>query len=163
MGLLQNVGIAAASSEDLDEVSRLFTEYAAALGFDLGFQDFEHELVSLPGLYAEPDGCILIARIDTRTIGCVALKRLGAGICEMKRLYVRPEFRGSGAGRLLATAVIAHARQAGYERMRLDTIDSMREAIALYESLGFLRAAAYYNNPIPGATFFELVLNNQRA
>ncbi len=136
----------------------LFEEYAAQLGVDLCFQNFSQELATLPGAYAAPDGCILLARLNENPAGCVALRKIGEGVCEMKRLYVRPEFHGQGIGRALAEAIIACARERGYEKMRLDTLPSMRAAVALYQSLGFVERDAYYFNPTPDVIYFELAL-----
>src|SRR5439155_14213520 len=132
----------------------LVEEYAASLGLDLGFQDFERELAELPGDY-DP---ILLALVGGEAAGCAALRSLGAGVCEMKRLYVRPASRGSGLGRRLAEAIVTAARERRYETMRLDTIPSMSAARALYRALGFSPIAPYRFNPIPGAEFLQLRL-----
>lgn len=136
----------------------LFTEYAEALGFDLGFQDFRNELDNLDAMYGPPGGVILIADVDNEPAGCVAMRRFSDDACEMKRLYVRPEFRKRGIGRMLSVEIIATARQAGYHRMLLDTIDTMTGAIALYKSLGFVEVESYRFNPLAGAAYFELKL-----
>jgi GNAT superfamily N-acetyltransferase len=148
----------ATSSEDLEDARGLFNEYASALGVDLCFQDFEHELKELPGEYSEPAGCILLAFVDSTLAGCVALRPLSSEVCEMKRMYVRPKFRGRGIGRVLAQDVITEARKRGYKKMRLDSLPTMREAQALYHSLGFTHIDAYRLNPIQGAVFMELKL-----
>lgn len=148
----------ATTTSDLLGTSVLFAEYAASLGVDLSFQRFDEELANLPGDYAPPDGCLLLARRGNETAGCVALRKLEEGICEMKRLYVRPQFRGLNIGRLLAERVITEARQRGYERMRLDTLPSMKGAQQLYDTLGFKQIPAYRYNPIPDTMFLELVL-----
>lgn len=149
----------ALSKEDLGQVRELFTEYAATLSFDLCFQNFEKELAELPGEYAPPYGCLLIALYDEKQVaGCVALRKLTEGICEMKRLYVRSDFRKKGIGRVLAKAIIKEARKIGYTHMRLDTVPSMKEAIELYRLLGFKDTEPYCYNPIEGAIYKELVL-----
>lgn len=150
--------LSAASAEHLERVKELFREYEASLGVDLCFQGFDSELASLPGAYAPPRGRLLIALDDGDGAGCVALRPLGDDLCEMKRLYLRPTLRGTGAGRTLATRVIDEARAIGYRTMRLDTLPMMKEAIALYESLGFRRIAPYYPNPVPGAIYMERAL-----
>jgi GNAT superfamily N-acetyltransferase len=137
----------------------LFEEYAAGLGHDLCFQHFADELARLPGAYAPPRGRLLLATCEDRWVGCAALRPQGATICEMKRMYVRPDFRGRGIGRQLAIETIAAAQRMGYRRMRLDTLESMTVPRKLYRSLGFRPAAPYYHNPIPGAVFLELELD----
>ena len=145
---------------DLTTVRVLFREYAQSLGFALDFQGFESELATLPGEYAEPRGTILLALSPAgEPWGVVALRPLeDDGACEMKRMYVRPEARGRGLGRVLGEAIVVEARSRGYRAMRLDTIDTMTSAIALYRSLGFREIAAYRFNPMPGALFFEASL-----
>jgi ribosomal protein S18 acetylase RimI-like enzyme len=144
--------------EEIDSIRDLMLEYAAFLGFDLAFQGFDQELAALPGDYAPPQGRLFLARCDRQPAGCVALRPLEAGVCEMKRLYVRPAYRGQRLGRRLAERVIAEARQIGYKWMRLDTVPSMRRAQDLYRSLGFYEIEAYRHNPIPGTSYLELVL-----
>jgi putative acetyltransferase len=148
----------AETSPQIAIVRQLFQEYAASLGFHLCFQDFDRELRELPGEYALPTGCLLLASWETEAAGCVAMRPLSDGVCEMKRMYVRPAWRGKGFGRALAAAIIREARAVGYRRMRLDTISSMLEAVALYRSLGFADIEAYRYNPIEGAKFLELEL-----
>jgi ribosomal protein S18 acetylase RimI-like enzyme len=146
-------------ARDIEAVRAIFREYAHSTGLDLEFQGFAEELATLPGSYAPPRGALLAALTDDGDLaGCVALRELGDGLCEMKRLYVRPQFRGSGAGRALALRVIEEARTRGYRAMRLDTLPSMGGAIALYESLGFRDIAPYRYNPIEGTRYFELSL-----
>jgi len=139
---------------DVAIVRELFLEYAQSLGVDLTFQDFEREVATLPGDY-DP---ILIAHWNSEPAGCVALHGIERDLCEMKRLYVRPAFRGHTIGRTLAERIIAEARRRGFARMRLDTLPSMREAIPLYQSLGFVEIPPYRFNPIEGSHFMELDL-----
>lgn len=143
---------------ELPLVRELFREYEASLDFALDFQGFEQEVAALPGEYAEPGGTILVAEGAGAVAGCVALRALEPTICEMKRMYVRPAHRGRGAGRALAQAVLEAARQRGYRRMRLDTMASMTEAIALYRRLGFRPIEPYRHNPRPDALYFEIEL-----
>ncbi len=152
----------ARSEQELQLARELFLEYGRWLGEDLHFQDFEADLRRLPGKYAEPGGCILLACEDEATLGCVALRSFGdpaKNCCEMKRLYVRPAGRGRGIGRLLAEAVIAEARRAGYAAMLLDTLERLVEAMALYDSLGFRRIPPYYDNPLEGVIYWRLELD----
>ena len=143
---------------DIELVRELFREYERSLDVDLCFQGFDDELASLPGRYAPPDGRLLLARDDQTILGCVALRALAPGLCEMKRLYLRPAARGKRAGRALAIRVIDEARTIGYHAMRLDTLPSMTEAIALYRSLGFRPIAPYYPSPVAGTLYMELPL-----
>lgn len=146
-------------SPALDAARVLFLEYAATLEeTDLAYQGFAAELAGLPGSYVAPEGALLIARVDDAVAGCVALRPLEGRICEMKRMYVRPGFRGHGVGFALAQAVIARARGAGYEAMRLDTLGSMRAAQALYRAIGFREIARYYATPVADTVFMELRL-----
>ncbi len=143
---------------DIMAVRDLFQEYADSLSFVLDFQDFREELATLPGKYALPLGAILVARENRETVGCVAVRPLAEEICEMKRLYVKPAHRGKRLGRELALAIIEEAKRLGYKAMRLDTVEAMKEASALYRALGFQPIDAYCYNPLPGAMYFELKL-----
>ncbi len=150
---------------------QLFEEYAAELNIDLCFQNFADELSHLPGQYTPPEGALLLAQDTSATSdharphvgGCVALRRFADGVCEMKRLYVQPAFRARGVGRLLVVTLIEQARHLGYARMVLDTLPSLKTAIALYETLGFRRIAAYRYNPCPDTVFMQLELAEARS
>jgi putative acetyltransferase len=144
--------------QPLVEVRTLFEEYAASLDVDLCFQGFADELAGLPGNYSPPAGCLLLARVGGDPAGCVAMRPLESGVCEMKRLYVQTGFRGASVGRRLAEAVVDAARTAGYASMRLDTLATMASARTLYRSLGFQPIAPYRDNPVPGTAFLELTL-----
>jgi putative acetyltransferase len=147
----------------LEAVRTLFREYAGSLGIDLCFQNFEHELASLPGDYAAPYGALLLALVDGEPAGCVAMRPLPdvdhANACEMKRLYVRRAFRRFGLGRQLAQQLVDLATQAGHSCMLLDTLDDMEAARGLYASLGFVEIPPYYFNPIPGAHYLKVELD----
>jgi putative acetyltransferase len=150
----------AESGAQIAQVRELFLEYAKSLGFSLCFQSFDQELAGLPGDYASPAGRLLLAEYEGQLAGCVALHRLAPEICEMKRLYLRPAFRGKGLGRKLAEIIISEARGIGYQRLRLDTVEPvMKDAVALYRMLGFREIAPYRANPIEGALYMELVLS----
>ena len=149
----------AESLAQIGQARELFLEYAQSLGFSLCFQGFDKELAGLPGDYAPPAGRLLLSEFESQLAGCVALHKLEDGICEMKRLYLRPQFRGKGLGRTLADRIIREARQIGYQRMRLDTVEPvMRDAVAMYRKIGFYEIAPYCANPIPGALYMELLL-----
>jgi len=151
--------VQAESPAQIAQARELFLEYAKSLGFSLCFQNFDKELARLPGDYAPPSGRLLLAEHDGQLAGCVALHQLEVGICEMKRLYLRPEFRGKGLGRALADRIIAEARQIGYARMRLDTVEPvMKDAVGMYRKLRFREIAPYRENPIAGALYMELLL-----
>ena len=150
--------ISAVDEAHIAEIRSLLREYAAALSFPLDFQEFDSELAQLPGDYAPPGGALLMARDSEGVVGCVALRRLDAHMCEMKRLYVRAGHRGGGVGRALATAIVAEGKKLGYRSMRLDTVPGMDAAQTLYEQLGFREIAPYTLNPVPGVRFLELEL-----
>jgi carbonic anhydrase len=151
--------IASASAADLDEIKSLFREYSALVSEALCFQGFDEELAGLPGAYAPPSGALLIARDGEAAAGCVALRRLDAATGEMKRMYVRDAYRGTGLGRRLAAAIIDEARNRGHARIVLDTLPKLAPAIALYRDLGFRDTGPYLPSPTPGALCFELRLS----
>jgi len=150
------------TADEMDAIRVLFREYATALRVDLCFQNFEHELQHLPGDYSPPRGALLLATVNGAFAGCCALRPLDssdyANACEMKRLYVRPAFRGLGLGRQLAENIIDRARQAAYDHVLLDTLDDMEAARALYDELGFEEIPPYYYNPIAGAHYLKVRL-----
>lgn len=148
----------ARGADDIAAAKCLFEAYAASLDVDLCFQNFAHELATLPGDYAPPTGCLLLARVRDEAVGCVALRPLGSGTGEIKRLYVDRTWHGAGIGRALANAVIARARAIGYDEVKLDTLATMRAARALYASLGFRECTPYYDNPLPGVAYMSLAL-----
>lgn len=149
----------AATAAQVSHARELFQEYANSLGVNLCFQNFEQELASLPGPYTPPDGRLLLAEYEGQLAGCVALHKWEPGVCEMKRLYLRPQFRGKGLGRVIAEKIIAEARDLGYQRMRLDTIEPiMKDAVEMYRKLGFREITPYRPNPIAGAMYMELRL-----
>lgn len=150
--------VPADTEERIRHARELFAEYVDSLDFSIRFQSLDEEIAQLPGPYAPPDGRLLLALWEGQVAGCVALRKLEDGICEMKRMYVRPAFRGRGIGRRLADAVIDEARAIGYRCMRLDSVDTMTEAITLYRSLGFQDCDPYCYNPLKGAVFMELAL-----
>ena len=157
---MRNIEIRQATTvSEIDAARSLFREYEAWLGLDLCFQGFEAELASLPGKYAPPNGRLLLAYAADKLAGCIAMRKLEDGACEMKRLFVRDEFRGSRIGIRLIEKVIADAREIGYENMRLDTYPpKMAKAVKLYESHGFVAIPPYYENPHDGVLFMELAL-----
>ena len=157
--LISDRSVIEAGPDEGEAVRRLFRAYAEWLGVSLCFQGFDEEVAGLPGAYAPPAGRLLVARAGGDVVGCVALRPLGPGVCEMKRLYVAPGFAGAGIGRALAERIIEKARAIGYEKMRLDTIpERMPAAQHLYESLGFREIPAYYDNPLEGVVMLELTL-----
>ena len=152
--------IKAQTPQDMAQAKALFQAYADTLDFDLAFQGFLQEVSGLPGPYAPPHGAILLAYENGQALGCVALKPLEPKICEMKRLFVRPEVRRKNLGKKLAEAIIHLAKSMGYERMRLDTVPQFAEAISLYKALGFRPIEAYSHNPLEGALYFERCLSS---
>lgn len=143
------------TKEDLEEIKNLFREYAQFLEISLDFQDFESELAKLPAKYAEPEGAILLAKVDAKPAACVALWKLEDGICEMKRLYVKPEFQGLGIGKKMALAIIEEAKAKGYKTMKLDTLKRLQSANYLYAALGFIETKPYNFNPESDVAYFE--------
>ena len=157
----EDIEIQTAANGDIPAIKELFLEYARAIGVDLCFQNFDEELMSLPGKYAPPYGALLIAKSSGKACGCVALRKIDAQVCEMKRLYVKPEFRKHGLGKVLVERIISEAKQRGYKLIRLDTLATMQSAIKLYKIFGFQEIPPYTFNPIPGAVYLELRLIEQ--
>jgi len=156
---MPGVEIAQARSEaDLALARELFREYAASIGIDLEYQGFSAELASLPGQYAPPSGALLLARIDGEPAGCVALRTLDRSVLEMKRLYVRSSTRGLGLGKRLVEAAISIARRSGGAELRLDTLETMEPAQALYRAYGFVEIPPYGKASVPGTRFYGLTL-----
>lgn len=152
--------VTAESDFHLNAARSLFREYHDFLAVDLSFQEFEKELAGLPGKYAPPDGALLLATVADEIAGCVALRKHEPGVCEMKRLYVRPKFRNAGIGKALAHAIVGRAGDCGYARMFLDTLEILQEANGLYRQLGFRKRPPYYDNPLAGVTYWELDLKS---
>jgi putative acetyltransferase len=146
------------SDKDFADAKDLFVEYANSLNFELCFQNFEEEISNLPAQYSEPTGCIILCYENDKSIGCVGLRKFAEDVCEMKRLYLRKEARGKGIGRVLANIIIEKARELGYKKMQLDTIETMKEAIALYKSMGFKEIKPYRYNPLDSVLYMELDL-----
>ena len=144
--------------EMIEEIRKLFLEYARSLEIDLDFQDFETELKTLPGKYQPPDGALILALVEGKEAGCIALRKISKDICEMKRLYVRDEYRGLGLGKKLVGMIIDEAVNKHYQYMRLDTLPTMKRAQSLYSSFGFYDIEPYVYNPIQGTRFMELKL-----
>lgn len=152
----------ASSPAEIANARDLFLEYANSLNFSLCFQNFDEELATLPGHYAPPRGRLFLGEYEGQLAACVALRALGEKVCEMKRLYLRPVFRGKGLGRMLAEHLITEARKIGYDSMRLDTVEPvMKDAVAMYRRLGFLEIPPYRENPNPGAFYMELDLRSK--
>jgi ribosomal protein S18 acetylase RimI-like enzyme len=151
--------IQAGTPGEIAQVRELFLEYGATPDFCVCFKGFEEEVQSLPGIYAPPEGRLLLAYVDGDAAGCVGLRKLAPGVCEIRRLYVRPQFRGKRLGRALAEAIIGQAREAGYPTARLGTLPAMKEAIALYQSLGFAQVAPYKANAVDGALYMQVTLS----
>lgn len=154
--------VPAESPAQIQQIRELFLEYATSLGFSLCFQGFDRELAGLPGDYAPPGGRLYLAEYDGELAGCVALHKTGNDIGEMKRLYLRPAFRGKGLGRILAERIVQEAHSIGYAKLRLDTVEPvMKDAVAMYRRMGFHEIAAYRENPTAGTLYMELDLSKE--
>lgn len=154
--------VTAMSREQFEQARLLFTEYAANLNVDLCFQNFDEELINLETIYSAPDGLLLLAFYDEQIAGCVAVRKLAAGVYEMKRLFVKAELQNFGIGKTLVAAIVEKARELHYQRMRLDTLPAMAKAQKMYASFGFEKIAAYRYNPDPNTVFMELSLNDEQ-
>lgn len=154
--------IEAATPQQWEAARILFLEYANSLHFSLCFQGFSKEIEDLPAEYSPPEGCIIICYIGGKPVGCAGLRLLTTHTCEMKRMYVQPGYRGKGIGKMLANMIIQHACRAGFKTLRLDTLESMKEAVHLYHKLGFYEIEAYRHNPVKGAIYMELALHKLR-
>lgn len=157
-----DISIIPATPAHYEEVRALFREYEEFLQVDLCFQGFEEELASLPGKYTPPSGALLVGLVRDQLAGCVAVRPLEPGVCEMKRLYVRPDYRGLGLGMRLAQSIIEESGKIGYERMKLDTLSFLEGAIHIYQSLGFKPTGSYYNNPLEQVMYWQLDLSGAR-
>lgn len=146
------------NKEHLNMIRVLFHHYLSELDVNLCFQDIEKEIEYLPGKYGEPDGCLLLLLKNKQSVGCIALRKMSQGVCEMKRLYIEPEFRGLGLGNILVKELIERARQKSYNKMRLDTLTRLKPAIKIYETFGFKKVPAYYDNPLDEVLYYELDL-----
>jgi putative acetyltransferase len=146
------------SIDELEEVRNIFIEYSEFLKVDLCFQDFENELQTLHEVYSPPKGCIILAKEEDKVIGCIALKPIEEGVCEMKRLYVRPIGRGKLLGKRLVEELIIFAKESGYKTMKLDTLTTLTYAVELYRSMGFIETKPYVYNPLNEVLYFELTL-----
>jgi putative acetyltransferase len=155
--------IEATKTKDIQTVRELFDEYAAAIGIDLAFQNFEQELIHIADIYMPPEGAVLLAEQDGMQAGCVGVRKIDDRRCEMKRLYVRERFRGKGVGKALCRRIIATGRQLGYKEMLLDTLSTMTGAQALYRALGFKKTEPYYNNPLPEVRYMLLTLDEHES
>ncbi|NLK98777.1 MAG: GNAT family N-acetyltransferase [Epulopiscium sp.] len=153
--------IKAFTDDDFNHAKKLFIEYSESLGISLEFQNFDEELNNISKMYGMPDGCLLLARQNEQVVGCVALRKINHNICEMKRLYVQPNWKGKGIGKMLTKAIIEEDKVRGYRFMRLDTLPSMKQAISLYQTLGFYPIEPYRFNPIEGALYMELDILNK--
>ena len=158
MNANEELEIISASALEIEAIQHLWSEYWDSLGFAADFQGFEEERISLPGVYAPPKGRLLLARVQGDAAGTAALRPLGGGACEAKRLYVRPAYRGRGIGKALLAGLVAEARAEGYEEMYADTLAAMGPALRLYAEIGFLEVAPYSSDPTPGAIYLKLAL-----